>query len=102
MHAFITPISFAATDAQLLISPRNSNPLKKRSPISVDNTDGAIATSEQHSFYLIKDDFAIAWLQFIYTATRLIQIPFEPVFWTLEQRLSRLEVAILARDQADA
>ena len=102
MHAFITPITFAATDAQLLISPRNSNPLKKRSPVSVDNTDGAIATSEQRSFYLIKDDFAIAWLQFIYTATRLIQIPFEPVFWTLEQRLSRLEVAILARDQADA
>ncbi len=77
-------------------------PNKERSPGTVDKTGGANATSEQQCLYPMKEDFARGWLGFAYKATRLIQIPFKTVFWALEQRLSRLEVTMLTRDQGDA
>ena len=107
MHASITEAGFLpqvkirANDGQSLVSSINSISLKERSPVTVDKTGGAIATSEQHNLYPIKGDFASVWLHLIYTTTRLIQIPFGYVFWALEQRLSTLEVAILTLDQAN-
>ena len=77
--------------------PRN----KERSPYTDDKSGGAIATSEHGFLYPMSDRLASAWLRLSYAGTRLIQFPFGFVFWTLEQRLSRLEVAMLTRDQAD-
>jgi len=79
------------------MSPLN----KERSPYADDKSGGAIATSEQGFVYSMREGFASSWLRLSYAATRLIQIPFGFVFWALEQRLSRLEVAMLTRDQAD-
>jgi len=78
------------------MSPLN----KERNPVTVDKTDG-VATNEQGFVYSMREGFASSWLRLSYAATRLIQIPFGFVFWALEQRLSRLEVAMLTRDQAD-
>lgn len=75
--------------------------IKERSPGTVDKTGGAIATSEQGFLYAMREGIASAWLRLSYTATRLIQKPFEVVFWALEQRCNRLDVALLTRDQAD-
>jgi hypothetical protein len=68
--------------------PRN----KERSPGTVDKTGGAIATSERARLY---------WLRFAYATLRCIQRPFDWIVWGLQQRITRLDVEIMKRDQAD-
>ena len=77
--------------------PRN----KERSPGTVDKTGGAIATSEQGFLYAMREGIASTWLRLSYAVTRLVQKPFETVFWALEHHCNRLEIERLTRDQAD-
>ena len=65
---------------------------KERSPVTVDKTGGAIATSEQAKLY---------WLRFAHATLRCIQHPFDWIVWGLQQRINRLHEAILTRSQAD-
>jgi hypothetical protein len=68
-------------------------PNNERSPGTVDKTGGAIATSERVKHY---------WLRFAFATLRCIQRPFDWIIWELQQRINRLDVAIMTRDQADA